>query len=124
MYSLRDVVTDGPLTAPRWLQHLVKVCVQHTTPAYILAAIFGHPIAIAIAVGPVAWLVFALRELVIPSDPQPLTFVQHLTDWLTDLSLATVPVVLALIPVGWPPAGALFGLIFTLYVLCHAGARP
>jgi hypothetical protein len=123
-YSLRDVVTDGRLTAPRWFHHAFKLGLQHPAPAAALCLLGVRPIVAAYLAGPIAWFIFALREHFWPTDRQPLTMVQHVTDWATDASLSCLPLVIVL-SVADRELAALVGVtVLATYVVCHRGARP
>lgn len=125
-YSLREVVKDGPITAPRWLHHLaVKLGAQHTAPAFLLWALTGRPMLAALVAGPGLYLVLFLRERIHPSDPQPLTLWQHVADTLTDGSIATMPVVGACFALhNWIGGALLLGACVASWFAGHADARP
>lgn len=123
-YSIFDVVKDGPLTAPRWVHHLVKVAV-HTAATMILASISNYLLMSALLGGPGLCGLIALREHFWPTDRQPLTRWQHEADWGTDCALATVPLVIALAVMRHVPAAiGLGGIVAVVYFLCHPDARP
>jgi hypothetical protein len=124
-YSITEVVADGPITAPRWLHHVIKI-LTHIGAAFGLWVLFPHDaIWDAVIGGPVLWLDFAVNERLWPSDPEPLTAWQHIADWLNDSALSLVPlagVVLAQRQLG---AGVLLlGYIVITWLITHKDARP
>jgi hypothetical protein len=130
-YSLKEVVTDGRLTAPRYVQHLAKIGV-HLAASLIVVGGFArlpshalHLLLAATLGGPLLWLLIAGHENIWPSDLQPLTQWQHIADWFTDFSLSCVPVIGALLLTGHLVGALLLGaLSLGAYVYCHRDARP
>lgn len=125
-YSLEQEVPDGPITAPRWLHHLVvKVCAQHAAPTLALTALTHRPVLSALIGGPGVWALITLKEFIKPSDPEPLTLWQHVADWLNDSALSLVPLVVQLIDTRQLLlAGLLAAYVAGAYVTCHRDARP
>jgi hypothetical protein len=125
-YSLEQEVTDGPITAPRWLHHLVvKLCAQHSAPTFALWALTGRPLLAALIGGPSVWMLITIRERIWPTDPEPLTTWQHVADWMTDLSIATVPVAIAFVALGaWLAAALILAACIAGYLAGHRNARP
>lgn len=130
MYSLTAVVRDGPLVAPRWVHHLVKIATAGLA-AWVLHMVWSliwhqsSALWATVLGGPVLWLVLAVHEHYRPSDPTPYTAWLHICDWLNDCALSTVPVVGALVlRHNNAAASVLFGGIVVAYLGCHRNARP
>jgi hypothetical protein len=123
-YSLRDVVNDGPVRAPRYVHHLIKLA-THTALAFAAWCLSGDPLFAAIVAGPVLWSIFVAHEWLWPSDLQPLTHWQHIADWMTDLSLASLPMTGAFLARHeWAAAGFVAGVCVAGWKAGHKDARP
>jgi hypothetical protein len=123
-YSLRDVVNDGPVRAPRWIHHLIKLA-THTSLTFALWCFAGAPLYSAIVAGPVLWLLFVVHERIWPTDRQPLTAWQHIADWMTDGAIATAPVAGAVIATGdWFGGLLLLAGCLCAWMAGHGDARP
>lgn len=123
-YSLTQVVRDGPLTAPRWVHHLVKVATHAVATA--CAHLLGAPWIVAAGLGgPGLFLLIVLHERIWPSDPQPLTAWQHVADWLNDGALACIPLAIVFALNDFCIAGTALGAVcFLLWLVCHSNSRP
>lgn len=123
-YSLRAVVTDGALTAPRWLQHVVKL-MTHASLAFGLWCVSGAAFRSSAIAGPVLFLALVAYEAIWPTDRQPLTFWQHVADWITDGSLATAPLAGAVFAMGDRVDGVIMlAGCLAAYLAGHRNARP
>lgn len=129
-YSLLDVVRDGPLVAPRWVHHLVKIATA-VLAAWVLntgwSLIWHQSSALWATIwgGPVFWAALAVREHYFPTDPTHYTMWLHICDWVNDCALATVPVAAALLMRhDTMVASVLSGGIVVAYLGCHRNARP
>lgn len=142
-YNANQIVTDGRLTAPRWVQHLVKML----TSSAIFAAMFGvdhvarmigalphvaEPtptwvfIVCGLIAGPVFWLLAAIHEHFWPTDPKVYPLWLHAADWATDCSLACLGGLVPGLSLGGQPiTAAVLGVaFFCVYITCRHGARP
>lgn len=124
-YSLTAIVKDGPLTAPRWLHHVIKLCVQHLAPLVLLLVCGVRPTPAGVIAGPAIYGAILAKEQLRPSDPTRYTFRQHLTDWLTDGATSCVALAAGFLLDGARVGGlATLGACVLSWVVCHRGSRP
>ncbi len=123
-YSLRDVVQDGSITAPRYIHHLIKI--GTSCFAYVVLLLVGMSVSwAAIFGGPALWLATRLKEMRWPTDPNPHTVSEHIGDALTDLTLTYPVLAVGLVAEGergWAYTLLLLGLL--AYLSAHRDARP
>lgn len=123
-YSLRQIKTDGVVTAPRWMQHTVKV--MTSLSAFVALLVVGLPIVIA------GWLASAvlygcvwIKERLDPTDMETYTVWQHVADTMTDAACAGVTLAAAYAIVrAWPAALVVLAVCVAGYVAGHKDARP
>jgi hypothetical protein len=117
-------VQDGPLRAPRWLHHVVKL-MTHMSLAFVLLAA-GLPMIIAAGVaGPGVYFLIVVKELVRPSDPARYSVWEHVADSMTDASLATLTLVAAVFSRhDWIGGSLLLGACIASYLAGRKDARP
>jgi hypothetical protein len=129
-YSLCEIKRDGPVRAPRWVHHLIKIATHALVAAGLYAVLrlttgHGHPIVSAVIGGPLLHLIFVAHEHFWPTDVQPLTAWQHWADWINDHALSDVPLAVILLVHGSTLIGGLLaGGIVGAWLACHRNARP
>lgn len=126
-YNPRQMATDGPFTAPRVWQHVLKALVGLAVTAAVLALmICAHTYRVdAVLVGVGIELVAVIKETLWPSDPAPHTWREHALDWLTDTACYSAGAPLVLVALAQPMAAVItLVALFTIYRLCRHGARP
>lgn len=81
-YSWYQVVTDGPITAPRWVHHIVvKLSAQHAAPAFLLWILTGSPLLSSAIGGPGVYAFIVGRKLYHHATP-------NWPDWIHDAAFA------------------------------------
>lgn len=126
-YNPGEVVTDGPVTAPRYVHHCIKVLIAIAIYAALRDALHWKPWFAAVAASPFFMVVVTVHEWIAPSDPNEHTYSLELRvdDFMTDLSCTVPAVALALFALhrwGW----AIFALwaAGAIYLVCRENARP
>lgn len=122
--SLRALATDGVLTAPRWLHHVIKLM----TSLSVFVGLLVGGLRVLLAAYAASLGLFALvwlRERIWPTDPAPHSLWDHVADALTDGACACVTLAAGYALVGkWIAALILLGACVAAYMAGHEHARP
>jgi hypothetical protein len=123
-YSLRQIKTDGVLTAPRWMHHLIKI--MTSLSAFVGLLVVGLSVIVASLAASLG--LFALvwvHERVRPSDVAPRSTWDHVADALTDGACACVTLAAGFALVdAWTTGLLIFVACAAAYGVGHEHARP
>ena len=126
-YNPREIVRDGPFTAPRQWHHALKVLVAVSLYAAFRDGLHFAPWLAAMLASPVYIALLTSKEWSWPSDPAEHTYSRWLrvSDFATDFSLTLPAIVLACTAAGlWLLAIAVAAAGAALYLIFRHNARP
>lgn len=123
-YSLRAIVTDGVVTCPRWMHHLVKV--MTSLAAFVALLVVGvPPVRAGWVAGPVLYVCVWIKEQLTPTDLAKYTLWEHVADTLTDAACACVALAAGYkLERGWTAGLVVFAACVLAWAIGHRDARP